>query len=499
MEKAALYARVSSEEQLEGYSIDAQRRAFKALCDSKGWTPYQEYIDEGKSAHSDNIDNRPNFKSIINDALAGNFDIFVVHKLDRFARHLPTTLDYFDKLQKANVSFVSISEQMDFTNPIGKVQLALLGAFAQYYSDNLSLEVKKGWTERRAQGLYCGPLPFGVMKGKDGVPVPDIRERISEENGQKLTLRNHDGLVMAFQMAARGKSDREVALALNTAGYRTSGHRGSWPFSKVTIRGVLSNKFYLGYLPDENSGWIKGKHAPLIDEETFNTAQKLRAVRNTPKLTVNTHARIYSLTAMMWCNQCGSKMRIQTNPGRRARIYCAARAESLGCKNKGTFLSDYEAQVLWYLERFVIPKDYREKILAAHQKLESAYNDTPKRRQTLQSRLKRIKQLFEWGHISEKEYMREYQNLQQQLAIITPTVTDSATLERLAGFLGNIADAWKRASQEQRNGLARSLFEQIRVEGNKVVCVKPRAELAPFFNLSYDCQLKDIAYNSERG
>ena len=53
--RAALYARVSSEEQVEGYSIDAQRRAFANLVKDKQWTAYQEYIDEGKSARSDNI------------------------------------------------------------------------------------------------------------------------------------------------------------------------------------------------------------------------------------------------------------------------------------------------------------------------------------------------------------------------------------------------------------------------------------------------------------
>ena len=48
---------------------------------------------------------------------------------------------------------------MDFTTPIGKVILATLAAFAQYYSDNLSAETKKGKAERKAQGLYNGLLP----------------------------------------------------------------------------------------------------------------------------------------------------------------------------------------------------------------------------------------------------------------------------------------------------------------------------------------------------
>lgn len=154
---------------------------------------------------------------MIADALSSKFDVLVVHKLDRFSRNLRITLEYFDKLLKAGVSFVSINEQMDFTTPSGKVHLALLGAFAQYYSDNLSQETKKGWAERRAQGLYCGLLPFGAMKSDDGVPVPHPD--------------TYPGLVMAFELTAQGKSDREVAVALNTAGYRTAGNQGNRAFS----------------------------------------------------------------------------------------------------------------------------------------------------------------------------------------------------------------------------------------------------------------------------
>jgi len=138
--EAALYARVSSEEQVEGYSIDAQRRAFETLVESRGWIKFGEYIDEGKPARSDNISKRPAFKQMIVHALAGNFDVLVVHKLDRFSRNIRITLEYFDKLSKAGVTFLSINEQMDFSTPWGRLALTLLGGLAQFYSDNLSLE-----------------------------------------------------------------------------------------------------------------------------------------------------------------------------------------------------------------------------------------------------------------------------------------------------------------------------------------------------------------------
>ena len=59
--KAALLGRVSTEEQVAGYSLDAQSRAFHALVQGRGWSVYHEYMEEGKSAHTDDIRKRPLF------------------------------------------------------------------------------------------------------------------------------------------------------------------------------------------------------------------------------------------------------------------------------------------------------------------------------------------------------------------------------------------------------------------------------------------------------
>jgi hypothetical protein len=66
-------------------------------------------------------------------------------------------------------------------------------------------------------------------------------------------------------------------------------------------------------------------------------------------------------------------------------------------------------------------------------------------------------------------------------------------------FLANVADAWREAKQEQGNELARVLFEEIRLDnGGKVVAVKPRPELEPFFKLSCECHAKDIGCDPGR-
>ncbi len=190
--RVALYVRVSSEEQVQGYSLDAQTRAIEVWCAQHEHEIVARYRDEGRSARSDNLDRRPAFKQMLADAEAGRLDVVVVHKLDRFARNLLVALETLQRLERFDVGFVSLSEQMDFTTPIDKVILATLAAFAQYYSDNLSAETKKGKHERKEQGLYNGLLPFGLKKNSDGIPVPDPEA--------------YPGLLLAFRLAAGARA-----------------------------------------------------------------------------------------------------------------------------------------------------------------------------------------------------------------------------------------------------------------------------------------------------
>lgn len=112
---------------------------------------------------------------------------------------------------------------------------------------HLSAETKKDKRERKRQGMYNGLLPFGVTKGPNGLPVLD-REVRYRDVATRSEVMPAEGIILAFQLAVAGKTDREVAQALNAAGNRTSGNRGMNPFSKDTVRPMLQNRFYLGEL-----------------------------------------------------------------------------------------------------------------------------------------------------------------------------------------------------------------------------------------------------------
>jgi hypothetical protein len=166
--------------------------------------------------------------------------------------------------------------------------------------------------------MYNGLLPFGVKKNSQGVPVPDPE--------------TYPGLLLAFRLAAEGKSDRQVAEALNAAGHRTTGNRGRNPFTKDTVCRLLQNRFYLGELPD-GDGWIEGVHEPVLDDELFDRAQEARAAnrRAVHTVSVSRNHRTHSLSGLAVCGYCGSRLHIQTDRHGKARIYCYRGRQTKPC------------------------------------------------------------------------------------------------------------------------------------------------------------------------
>ena len=440
-----------------------------------------EYIEAGRSAHTDDMKKRPVFKQAIDDALAGKYDVLVVHKIDRFARRLRVTLECFEKLGKAGIGFVSIENQIDYSTPTGKFMLAMQGGLAELYSDNLSQETKKGWAERKAQGLYCGLLPFGAMKGEDGVPIPN--------------LETYPGLVMAFELATQGKTDRHVAQALNAAGYRSSGNRGSLPFSSDTVRGVLTNNFYRGLLPDGNGGWLRAKHEPFVADDLWSQVQITRERNRKAPVRVPKGRSVSSLSGLARCAHCGGHMNIAEVVNGRKRMVCYTRAKGWECQQKSAYLDIYESQIEGFLRSFHIPEDYREKILEAHSKLRAAYADADDRRPRLEARLDRIRELYSWGDLTREQYVEERNMVKQELTLLSPIEEKDASLDRLAQFLASVADGWTQANQDQRNRLARCLFQEVWIEGKQVVAVRPQPEMKPFFDLNFEAMQERLSRN----
>ena len=162
------YVRVSTENQLENYSIDEQIERIRAYCTAKGWSLAKIYSDGGYSGG--NIE-RPALKEML--LHLSDVNAVVVYKLDRLSRSQKDTLTLIeDRFLPSNTDFISINENFDTSTPFGRAMIGILSVFAQLEKDQITERFTMGRIGRSKAGYYHGgsTSPTGYDY-KDGLLV----------------------------------------------------------------------------------------------------------------------------------------------------------------------------------------------------------------------------------------------------------------------------------------------------------------------------------------
>ena len=163
---AVIYARVSSEEQVQGYSIQAQLRACREWAEKHGYKVAKEYLEEGQSAFR-NLEKREALKELLTDTVSKQraFNLIIVHKLDRLFRDSLESSTTRAILKREQVRLVSVTEPVVGSDtPEDFLMEHILVGMAEFYSRNLSREIMKGLKQRAANGhLVFGP-PYGYKQ-----------------------------------------------------------------------------------------------------------------------------------------------------------------------------------------------------------------------------------------------------------------------------------------------------------------------------------------------
>jgi len=307
LKSAALYIRVSTEDQAE-FSPEAQKRALLRYADEHGFTVNAPniFIDEGVSGRR--AEKRPAFMEMIAAAKSKNrpFQSILVHKFDRFARSREDSVVYKSLLTKeCGVNVISITERVD-DDKVSIILEAILEAMAEYYSINLSEEVKKGMTEKALRGGLQTTPSFGYA--------------VSETANMLVPVAQEAALVQEiFHRFISGEGYFSISRWLNRLGVKT--HRGN-PFAHRTVAYMICNPVYIGKLRWNPSGktglnyddkhliLADAEHAPLIDSKTWGAAQKRVAEL---KSKGSYHARPSSaprdwLSGLIRCASCHSSL-----------------------------------------------------------------------------------------------------------------------------------------------------------------------------------------------
>jgi len=150
--KVAIYCRVSTEEQ----NADKQEDICRQYCKSNNLEIYKVYKDIISGTKS----SRPEFNQLLSDMRQYKFNCVMVTKLDRIGRSLQHLLSMFDEFNRKKINFVATTQNIDTTTASGKLQLQILGAFAEFERNMISERTKEGL--RKATGVG--------KRGKDKKP-----------------------------------------------------------------------------------------------------------------------------------------------------------------------------------------------------------------------------------------------------------------------------------------------------------------------------------------
>ncbi len=139
--RCAIYTRKSTEEGLDQdfNSLDAQREAGEAYIASQageGWTPVLMRYDDGGFTGG-NME-RPALQRLQADIQAGKVDCVVVYKVDRLSRSLLDFAKLIETFEKYKVAFVSVTQQFNTANSMGRLVLNVLLSFAQFEREIIS-------------------------------------------------------------------------------------------------------------------------------------------------------------------------------------------------------------------------------------------------------------------------------------------------------------------------------------------------------------------------
>jgi len=481
--RAALYARCSTEEQTEGYSLDAQRRAFEEYCRRQGWKIVAQYVEEhGASGRSAD---RPNFRAMMAGAKAGLFDVLVVHKLDRFSRSLKDTLNYIGRLYDWGVSFASMQEQFDFTTPAGRLQMHILAAIAQWYSDNLGQEIKKGLAERARQGYWVGPLATGYCKGLCST-CRDECGRVGEEDlGDGRTAiphpRDSGAIRLAFERYATGNHTYDtLATTLNSLGYTTNRKEGRRVWTVEALKHTLSNLFYVGKVRYRGE-WYAGKHEPLIDEECFQRCQRVKRLHSSRPRTYVPKFRTYLFSGILHCQSCGERMKADFASGQ-GYYRCTARKRGIDCPAPQSRVREdaLEKQVEHIIRRLKLPTAWQDRVIQLYSSNDERETILREQRR-LREKLRRLKYSYHEVEISQNEYREEKARTERKLA--TLHLPEQTRLGELASLVETLAASWDRATREERRDMIRLIFDGIYCDPaeKRLVVLQPNPDFIVLF------------------
>ena len=295
-----IYSRKSSEsEDRQVLSIPAQLNELGDIATREGFdvaTTYQESMSAKASG-------RPVFNELLKVIERGKGYSLLVWNVDRLARNMVDGGMILELMDKKKIIEIRTYEKTYRNTPDDKFMMSLSFGIAKKYVDDLSVNVKRGNTEKLKRGEWPNHAPFGYLNDsttKSVVIDPD-RSRYVPRIYELYSAGSH--------------SFGSIADLLYETGLRTNSGR---KVLKSHIQRILSSRFYTGVM-ERDGKLYEGKYKPLISKKTFDDAQEVMSGFSRPRAKSNT--LFFPLRGFLTCETCGCMLTASLKKGHQY-YYC---------------------------------------------------------------------------------------------------------------------------------------------------------------------------------
>lgn len=476
-------ARVSSDEQAKGYSLDIQSEALMKYCERNDI----EIVFSFREDHSAKDFNRPAFANFLDHAKhnRGGIDLLLFTSWDRFSRNIMDAYTMIDRLKRLGITPLAIEQPIDLTIPENKAILAMFLVIPEIDNDRRSIKIRGGMRAALKDGRWCRSAPYGYRNTRDLGNRPII-----VANDQSKSIR------WAFEQVAEGKAQAEVVRELNSRGVL---------IGKSRISLMLRNPMYMGLIeiPAEGSEpycVIKGKHDGIVSEELFYKVQQVLN-DNSPKKRISkaTRDEHLPLRGILSCSKCGSKITGSRSQGKMGVRYAYYHCNS--CGNERYRVEAVNNALQDIMNEFRLNKD-AEILYTELVKRMLTGNDSERLTKAVslregikkqEERIVRLQDNLADGAINttdfrqmQSRYSEQKRLAEQELNSLTEDTNGrTAMLRKAASMVNKLGDFYASGDTDIRLRLLSSIFpEKLEFDGEK--CRTPRINHAIALCLSID-------------
>lgn len=310
--RAVIYARFSCDKQRDA-SIEDQLFECNRYAEKRGYKVIGSYCDYAMSGRSDE---RPQFLMMIDHAIAGQFDVILVWKLDRFARNMQDQYHYERIINQAGVQLESTREHITGGGIEASSNKALTALFAQIRSQQSAEDTMRGMLGKARRCQYLGIPTFGYSHDGDTITLDPVHApMVKKIHADYLAgIPINQTIEWLIEQGVKTKNGKDPGYTFVTGILKNPRYDGTY------IWGQKKNEF------GEIEYDIDGKPIPLVKIEGGMPAivtpeTKEAVIKRLGFRQRRTIPERYELSGKLHCATCGKLMHGETCANKKGERY----------------------------------------------------------------------------------------------------------------------------------------------------------------------------------